>query len=49
MWPPGARLLVSLDGEPIPGPARVVYCQRLANKKFAVRLALSAREQQSDD
>jgi hypothetical protein len=49
MWPPGARLLVSVDGEPILGAARVVYCQRLANKKFAVGLALSDRVQQSDD
>jgi hypothetical protein len=49
MWPPGARLLVSFGGEPTPGAARVVYCQSLANKKFAVGLALSAKVQQSDD
>jgi hypothetical protein len=36
MWTPGARLLVNFDAGPIPGAARVVYCQRLASKKFAV-------------
>ena len=49
MWQPGTRLLVSFDGEVIPGPARVVYCQRLANERFAVGLALLARVRQSDD
>jgi hypothetical protein len=45
MWQPGARLLVSFDVEPVRGLARVAYCQRLANKKFAVGLALSAKAQ----
>ena len=39
MWQPGALLLVSFDGEPIPGLARVAYCRRLANNRFAVGLA----------
>ncbi len=47
MWQPGSRLLVSFAGECIPGHARVVYCQRLANKRFAVGLALSPRVRQS--
>jgi PilZ domain-containing protein len=49
MWQPGARLRVSLAGRDIGEQASVVYCQRLPNKKFAVGLALSAEEQQSDD
>jgi len=49
MWQPGDRLLVSFDGEPIPGLARVAYCRRLANNRFAVGLALPAKVQQSDD
>jgi hypothetical protein len=49
IWQPGARLLVSFDVESVPGLARVVYCQRLANKRFAVGLALPAKVQLSDD
>jgi len=49
MWPPGARVRVSFAGEDIDKRARVVYCQRLANKKFAVGLELSAKMKQSDD
>ena len=48
MWQPGDRLMVSFDTEPIPGLARVAYCQRLANKKFAVGVAVSARVQSDD-
>jgi hypothetical protein len=48
-WQPGTRLLVTFDREGIQGQARVVYCQRLANHKFAVGLALSARMQQWSD
>jgi hypothetical protein len=49
MWQAGAPLLVTFAGEAIPGQARVVYCQRLENKRFAVGLALSAKVQQSGD
>lgn len=48
MWEPGARLLVSFAEEGIPEQARVVYCQRLTNKRFAVGLALGVEEQKSD-
>ena len=43
MWQPGTRLQVTFAGEEFREPASVVYCQRLANKKFAVGLALSAK------
>ena len=49
MWLPGARARVSFAGEDIDERARVVYCQRLANKRFAVGLELSAKVKQSDD
>ena len=49
MWQPGDRFLVSFGAEAIPGTARVVYCQRLANNRFAVGLALSAQMQQGSD
>jgi PilZ domain len=49
MWPPGARVCVSFAGEEIDERARIVYCQRLANKRFAVGLELSATVKQSDD
>jgi PilZ domain len=49
MWPPGARVRVSFAGEEIDERARVVYCQRLANMRFAVGLELSATVKQSDD
>ena len=42
-WRSGTRLLVTLDEETTPGQARVVYCERLANKRFALGLALSAK------
>ena len=45
MWRPGTRVMASFNGEAVPGPARVVYCQRLANKKFAVGLAMPAKAQ----
>jgi len=48
-WQPGTRLLVTFDREGIQGPARVVYCQRLANDRFAVGLALSAQMKQWSD
>src|SRR5258706_15226425 len=48
-WQPGARLLVSFAGECIPGQARVVYCQRLANKRVAGGLALSPTSQKPGD
>ena len=48
-WQPGTRLLVTLDREGIQGQARVDYCQRLANNRFAVGLALSAQMQQVSD
>lgn len=43
IWKPGARVRVSFAGEGIDEQARVVYCQRLANKKFAVGLVLSTK------
>jgi PilZ domain len=48
-WQPGTRLLVTFDREGIQGPAQVVYCQRLANDRFAVGLALPAQMQQGSD
>jgi hypothetical protein len=42
-WQSGTRLAVTFDEETTPGQARVVYCERLANKRFAVGLALSAK------
>jgi len=48
-WQPGTRLLVTLHREGIQGRARLVYCQRLANNRFAVGLALSAQTQQGSD
>jgi hypothetical protein len=39
----GTRLLVTFAGEGIERHAGVAYCQRLANKRFAVGLRLSAR------
>ncbi len=41
-WQPETRLLVTFDRERIQGQARVVYCQRVANNRFAVGLALLA-------
>lgn len=49
VWQPGADLLVSFVGVDIQEQARVVYCQRQANKKFALGLVLSTRVTQSDD
>jgi hypothetical protein len=46
MWQPGTQLLVSFSGEDTQGQARVVYCKRLANKRFAVGLSLSAKARQ---
>ncbi len=46
-WQPGDRLLVSVAGEGTPRQARVVYCRRLANKRFAVGLALSTKVHES--
>jgi len=48
-WQLGTRLLVTFDRDGIQEPARVVYCQRLANNRFAVGLALSAQMQQWSD
>ena len=49
IWEAGAGLLISFAGKDIPDQARVVYCQRLTNKRFAVGLALYVKEQKSDD
>ena len=44
-WQPGARLLlVSLQDE-VQTEARIVYCERVAEYRFAVGLELSARVQ----
>jgi hypothetical protein len=44
-WQPGARLLlVSLQDE-VQSEARIVYCERVAEYRFAVGLELSARVQ----
>jgi hypothetical protein len=43
MWQPGARVLVSFAGEDIDEQARVVYCQRMAKRKFAVGIQFSAK------
>jgi hypothetical protein len=43
MWQRGDRLLVTFAAEGIQREARVAYCQRLANKRFAVGLELSAK------
>lgn len=49
MWKPGGRVRITFAGEDIDKQARIVYCQRLAKKKFAVGLELSGKLKQSDD
>jgi hypothetical protein len=44
MWQPEARVRVSFAGEDIDEQARVVYCQRMPKRKFAVGIQFSARE-----
>jgi len=47
VWQPGARVRVSFAGEQIDERARVVYCQPIGSKKFAVGLKLSGKVLQS--
>jgi hypothetical protein len=40
---PGQRVLVSLPREGVRSQARIVYCQRVSERRFAVGLELSGR------
>ena len=40
---PGQHVLVICPKEGVRSPARIVYCQHLAERKFAVGLELSGR------
>jgi prophage tail gpP-like protein len=40
---PGQRVLVNSPKEGVRSPARIVYCQRVSEKRFAVGLELSGR------
>jgi hypothetical protein len=40
---PGQRVLVSSPNEGLSSPAPIVYCQRVAERSFAVGLELSRR------
>jgi hypothetical protein len=44
MWQPEVRVRVSFAGEDIDEQARVVYCQRMPKRKFAVGIQFSARK-----
>lgn len=45
-WRPGQDVVVSAPKEGIWSPAQIVYCQRLAESRFAVGLELSVRVDQ---
>ena len=49
VWKPGARIRVTFAGKDIEEQARIVYCQPLAKKEFAVGLELSTKLKQSED
>jgi prophage tail gpP-like protein len=40
-WRPGQRVLVSSPKEGVRSQAKIVYCQRVAENRFAVGLELS--------
>jgi hypothetical protein len=42
-WRPGQRVLVSSPKEGVRSQAKIVYCQRVAENRFAVGLELSRR------
>ncbi len=42
-WRPGQHVLVISSSEGVRSPAQVAYCERLAEKRFAVGLELSVR------